>query len=331
MPKATTASTVDKSIPSPVPEQKVQKETILEYLKALNFDKTLSEAEKSHFIQTALSNNLDPFRREIYLAVYGEGEYRKVSILTGYQVYLKRAERTGKLDGWNVSITGEKDAMKAIVEIFRKDWSNSFTHEVFWVEAAQKKKDGSLTAFWLKQPRFQLKKVAIAQAFRFAFPDEVGSLPYDSSELPNTESAGPPEVTAVTTQKTGKAVIDKPVKTSNRKAYADELAEEMLGENIPPDNKTVSVQPTKSVPAPETGAEADGEPNDIPLMARSPEQLRQMVENILDNNPDAFTEKHRNWILDKTDKANSNAEIIKMLGYASKVIQKTNQEHKAVA
>jgi len=109
-------------------EQRVQRETVIEYLRAFGFDRTLSEAERSQFTQTALACDLNPFKREIHIAVYGEGSN-----------------------------------MKAVVEIFRKDWSHSFTHEVYWEEAVQKKKDGSPTQFWAKQPRFQLRKVATAQ------------------------------------------------------------------------------------------------------------------------------------------------------------------------
>jgi len=161
-------------------DQKIQKEVIFEYLRVFGYDKTLSDAEIQQFIQTALAGNLDPFKKEIYIAVYGEREYRKVSILTGYQVYLKRAERTGKLDGWQARIDGNASQMKAVVEIFRKYWSHSFIHEAYWEESVQKKKDGNPTQFWAKQPRFQLRKVAIAQAFRLAFPDELGGLPYES-------------------------------------------------------------------------------------------------------------------------------------------------------
>ena len=35
-------------------------------------------------------------------------------------------------------------------------------------------------------PNFMLKKVAIAQGFRLAFPDELGGLPYLAEELPST-------------------------------------------------------------------------------------------------------------------------------------------------
>ena len=52
--------------------------------------------------------------------MYGEGEYRRMSIVVGYEVYLKRAERTGKLDGWSTRIEGEGENMKAIVEIHQE-------------------------------------------------------------------------------------------------------------------------------------------------------------------------------------------------------------------
>jgi len=176
--------------PSP-PVLDIPKQMILDYLTAFGLASQLTEPEKLQFIEIAQAFKLNPFKREIHVAVYGEGEYRRLSIITGYEVYLKRADRTGRLDGWKAWVEGEGDAMKALVEIHRKDWSEPFVHEVYWREAAQKKKDGSLTSFWTKQPKFQLKKVAISQGFRLAFPDELGGLPYDASELPDIEAIVP--------------------------------------------------------------------------------------------------------------------------------------------
>lgn len=172
-----------------VPE--VQKQTILDFLKAFGMASELTEPEKLQFIEIAQAFRLNPFKRGIHVAVFGEGEYRKLSIITGYEVYLKRAERTGKLDGWRAWIEGEGEQTKALVEIHRKDWSDPFIHEVYWREAVQKKRDGTPTAFWTKQPRFQLKKVAISQGFRLASPDELGGMPYDAAELPDQESIQP--------------------------------------------------------------------------------------------------------------------------------------------
>jgi hypothetical protein len=140
-------------------EQKIQKETIIEYLRTFGFHKMLSEAEQNQFISTACANNLDPFKREIYIAVYGEGTNRKVSILTGYQVYLKRAERTGNLDGWSARLEGSDEQMKAIVEIFRKDWSHSFLMKCFGKKRFRKRRMELLLSFGQNSRAFNYGKL----------------------------------------------------------------------------------------------------------------------------------------------------------------------------
>lgn len=160
----------------------VTDEVLAEYMQAFGLAKSLQPNEVLQFIGLAKNQQLNPFKREIYCVAYGSGEYRTCSIITGYEVYLKRAERTGKLDGWKCWIDGEGPNMTATVEIYRKDWSHPFQHTALFSESVQKKKDGTVTAFWTKQPKFQLKKVCISQGFRLCFPDELGSLPYTEGE-----------------------------------------------------------------------------------------------------------------------------------------------------
>jgi phage recombination protein Bet len=282
--------TLDKGPASlSIPDQKVQKETILEYLKVYGYNKTLSESEAQQFIQTALSGNLDPFKREIYIAVYGDGENRKVSILTGYQVYLKRAERTGKLDGWHAWVDGTGDSMKAVVEIFRKDWSNSFTHEAYWSEAVQKKRDGQPSSFWVKQPRFQLRKVAIAQAFRLAFPDELGSLPYETAELPDNDTSH-----------------DPPLPTNLAEQALEDDKNDFTSEKHIPENGKPPI-PSNQNPIPDKDSRND---------------IIRKIEGLFNDNPDDFTEKHMNWILDKVRTSTDVAGVQKMLAYTEKVIRR---------
>jgi phage recombination protein Bet len=293
-----------------ISEQKIQKETILEYLKAFGFTKTLTEAEQNQFIQTALAGNLDPFKREIHIAVFGEGENRKLSILTGYQVYLKRAERTGNLDGWRAWLEGDGPLMKAVVEIFRKDWSHSFTHEVYWEEAVQKKKDGNPTQFWAKQPRFQLRKVAIAQGFRLAFPDELGSLPYETAELPDNDTA--PETLV-------------PANSNSVKTSARSPAEQAVSDDRP----TAKASPKQYAPKPVKQAKS----NDAQQAQVSPtqesvfdagtkEKLIQKIEDLFAEHPGDFTRRHMDWILNNALKATDWEGIKKMIAYTEKVIKK---------
>ena len=173
----------------------IDKQKIMQYMDTFGLSKELTDQEKQQFIEIACAYQLNPFKREIHVVAYGKGDYRQLSIIVGYETYIKRAERTGKLDGWRAYIDGTDEETKAIVEIWRKDWEKPFIHEVYWKEAAQRKKDGSLTSFWKKQPRFQLKKVAISQAFRMCFPDELGGMGYDPSEIPDDMNGnGQPDI-----------------------------------------------------------------------------------------------------------------------------------------
>ncbi len=122
------------------------------------------------FIEICKVFNLNPLKKEIYLIPRKGG----VSIVVGYEAYLKRAERSGKLDGWKVWTEGnsEENTLKACIQIKRKDWSEPFYHEVYYLEYKQD------TKIWKTKPITMIKKVAIAQGFRLAFPEELGGLPY---------------------------------------------------------------------------------------------------------------------------------------------------------
>lgn len=168
----------------------LSKEKLLEFLKIGGVAQKLTDEEKLQFVEIAQAYGLNPFKREIYCNTYGEGQYRQTSIITGYEVYIKRAERTGKLNGWGVEVAGEGDEMKATITIYRKDWSNPFTHVAYLPECIQySKKTGKPNAIWSKMPRFMLRKVAIAQGFRLCFSDELGGMPYTQDEV-GQEPAG---------------------------------------------------------------------------------------------------------------------------------------------
>jgi len=181
---STDLMTKEKHEIAPVSEQ-----VLSSYLATFTGANALLESERMQFLEIARAYNLNPFKREIYCVAYGQGQYRKLSIITGYEVYLKRAERTGKLDGWKTVVEGKGSDMKAKVIIFRKDWTHTFEHEVLFEEVA-KYKDGKLQSLWQSSPTFMLKKVAIAQAFRMCFPDEFGGMPYISDELPDEMTKG---------------------------------------------------------------------------------------------------------------------------------------------
>ncbi len=148
------------------------------------FCEKATEKEIALFLNIAKLNNLNPFNREIYIVKYGT---YPASILTGYEVYLKRAERSGKYAGFKAWTEGDIPNMKACIEVYRKDWDKPLTHEVEYSEYVGKTAQGVPTRFWKDKPKTMLKKVVISQAFRFAFPDELAGMPYTADEVNNVE------------------------------------------------------------------------------------------------------------------------------------------------
>lgn len=235
-------------------------EKILSYMEAFGIASQLNEGEKRQFIEVATAYNLNPFKREIYCLPYDTnvkkpdgswGKERKLSIITGYEVYLKRAERVGSLDGWEVAIEGFGEEMKAVLTVHRKDWTHPFKHEVYFSETAKRDKDGHPMSMWKTMPKFMLKKVAIAQGFRMAFPDEFGGMPYAADELPDNMTAGFNEPKNITPESN---ISDKPESgRSEPENNSDENCKMLLeGEVLDKDHwfwKMPGNERTKYIPA----------------------------------------------------------------------------------
>jgi len=170
-----------EGLPAPI----VTEQTIKDFL--FGSETKLTEQQQKLFLGIALRYQLDPFKREIHAVPYFNSRTGKydVSFVTGYEVYLKRAERQKQLDGWEVETEGNlKDGgLKARITIYRKDWSRPLRHEIFFSEYCQHTKDGTPTKFWKEKPITMLKKVVIEQGFRLAFPDELAGMPYGEEEI----------------------------------------------------------------------------------------------------------------------------------------------------
>lgn len=182
-------------VPPPLPV--ITEKDIVSYMDACGIGDQLEANEKRQFIEIATAFSLNPFKREIYCVPYSQGDKRKLSIITGYEVYLKRAERSGQLDGWDVTFTGGGKDLAAHITIWRKDRSHAINHSVDFSEYVQTTwKNGKQVPnkFWSEKPKTMLRKVAISQGFRLAFPDELGGMPYTADELPD-EMTTPKNVT----------------------------------------------------------------------------------------------------------------------------------------
>jgi hypothetical protein len=145
--------------------------------------------------------------------------------------------------------------------------------------------------------------VAISQGFRLAFPDELGGLPYDSSELPDAETVAAPTVPNPTKvpQEASSPVHHTPPEMPPKTPTAI-LAEEALSDTEPP--KTENQQPPQTDAAPETI-----------------QSLQDRLNAFLDSHYTSFTEKHHDWILNTAWKAHDLEGVRKMIRYAEKVVR----------
>jgi len=140
-----------------------------------------TDKELFMFLGIARSYGLNPLKREIHFVKYGNNP---ASIIVGYEVYLKRAEATGKLGGWKCWIEKDEIGEKAVIEIKRTDQEIPIRWEVYRKEFDRQQ------ATWKTMPMFLLKKVAISQGFRLAFPGDLGGMPYTAEEMPHEKGGG---------------------------------------------------------------------------------------------------------------------------------------------
>lgn len=167
---------------------------LINYLDSLGLTSSLTDQEKNLYLNICKAFQLNPFKREVHVSKYGT----QMSIITGYEVYIKRAERSGQLDGWEADTTGSVATgdLKATVTIYRKDRSKPFVWHALYKECVQTTKEGQPTKFWSKA-EFMTKKVAISQAFRLCFCDELGGMPYTADEIQVEETVNVPYVEVV--------------------------------------------------------------------------------------------------------------------------------------
>ena len=160
----------------PVQVPVISEETIEKFLSASQ-SKLLPE-EKTMFSHIARALNLNPFLRQIYVIAYNTQQGRKLSIVVSYMEYIKRALRTGLVNGWHAEPLYDKDGKLdgSKILILRKDWATPFEWTVRFSEFDKK------NAIWNQQPSFQITKVAISQGFRLCFPEETADLPLSDAE-----------------------------------------------------------------------------------------------------------------------------------------------------
>ncbi len=129
-----------------------------------------TDKEIDLFLITCNLHGLNPLKREAYLIKYGSSPAQTV---VGYETYLKRAEATGQLDGWECTASDTS----ATIIIYRKDRAYPFKWTI------ERKEFDKNVAMWNTMPRHMLKKTVISVGFRLCFPETLGGMPYTKEEM----------------------------------------------------------------------------------------------------------------------------------------------------
>ena len=180
-------------------------QTVRNYL--VNGNGAVTDQEVAMFINLCRYQGLNPFLREAYLIKYDSKA--PASTVVGKDAFTRRAAQIEECKGWSAGVAvvtkkneyveregtivlPEERLVGGWCEVLRDGWEKPFKASVNLNEYNTGK------SMWAKMPATMIRKVAIVQGLRDAFPDKFQGM-YDQSEmgtdgsLPETEIPQNPE------------------------------------------------------------------------------------------------------------------------------------------
>lgn len=160
----------------------------------------VTDQEVMMFLSLCKFQKLNPFLREAYLIKYGN---QPATIVTGKEAFAKRAMRNPNYAGYEAGVvivideTGEMEQRVGTIvlagetlvggwaRVYVKGWVNPLMVTVSFDEYCLKK-DGRPASNWAVKPATMIRKVALVQALREAFPEDLGGL-YTAEESGEAE------------------------------------------------------------------------------------------------------------------------------------------------
>lgn len=156
-----------------------------------------TDEEAVLFLKLCQAQRINPFLREAYLVKYGD----KTQMIVGKDFFVKRAKENPTFRGFRAGIIVERkdkgiqkrsgtfygngeQLVGAFCEVYIKGWDFPLEHTVSYGEFKKN------TSTWNDMPATMLRKVALVQALREAFPEDFRGLyseeemPVDSDDLP---------------------------------------------------------------------------------------------------------------------------------------------------
>lgn len=212
-------------------------QTVRNYL--TNGNGKATDQEVAMFINLCKYQKLNPFLREAYLIKYGDNQ--PATTVVGKDAFTKRAAEIKDCKGWKAGVCCvnqkngqyvERDGTVVLpneklvggwCEVKLARWEEPFKHTVQLGEYNTGK------SMWAKMPATMIRKVAIVQALREAFPAQFQGM-YDQSEMP-TGGDLPETVIDIKPEPVEAEVVDEslmpkslmPIGAAQKKALSDLL------------------------------------------------------------------------------------------------------------
>lgn len=205
----------------------------------------VTDEEVVMFLSLCKFQHLNPFLREAYLIKYGDRQ--PATMVVGKDVFLKRAKKQSEFVGLQggviikVNDSGdiidregtfyEKDSETLVggwAKVYIKGYQVPFYTSVNLDEYIGKKKDGEVNSQWSGKPATMIRKVAISQALKEAFPDQNAGL-YVQEEMASVSGVELDEAVIIPAEEAESVQDQKPEVREEVKPLADDVAGALFG------------------------------------------------------------------------------------------------------
>lgn len=197
-------------------------QTVRQYLVRGNGNVT--DQEVMMFLALCKSQKLNPFVNDAYLIKYGDKS--PATIVVGKGALEKRAELNPAYDGKESGIVvgtesgleyrngallrNDEELIGGWCNVYRKDRTRPERVEVTFNEYVGRKSNGEINGQWAGKPATMIQKVAVAQALRAAFPNDLNAM-YGEEEMSSTiEASKPAYIDTPYQQQTQQPAIEAP-------------------------------------------------------------------------------------------------------------------------
>ena len=192
--------------------------------------RAITNEEVGMFMMLCKSQSLNPFNREAYLIKFGN---KPATMITGKDTFTKRANRNPNYEGTEagvivVNLKGEIEYREGSFYIKGKEqlvggWAKDYTKNkkyadmitVSYDEYECKKNDGKPNSNWAARPGTMIRKVALVQALREAFPEDFGGM-YTAEEMGVDEAELNTKPVNVEEEQREAAYVEEPPKMASK-------------------------------------------------------------------------------------------------------------------